>query len=110
MKLTLFILSYLAGLSILAPMGWAATLSSLAESARFDFSVAGIHLSLFAKTVVADEGSRLGTVIEWQDHTHNVEAEQQIEALIDAAVAGLAPEHLGTAELLYVRADLPTAA
>lgn len=27
-----------------------------------------------------------------------------------AAVAGLAPEHLGTAELLYVRADLPTAA
>jgi methyl-accepting chemotaxis protein len=43
---------------------------------------------LLAQGVFGEDGTRLGTVVEWQDHTLNEQAEQQIADLIDAALHG----------------------
>ncbi|MCV6588344.1 MAG: methyl-accepting chemotaxis protein [Marinobacterium sp.] len=43
---------------------------------------------LIANPVLADDGSRLGTVVEWADVTDQLLAEQQIEQLIEQAAQG----------------------
>ena len=67
---------------------WVAGLAGLAGPSQFELRGAGISLHLLAQGVFAEDGERVGTVVEWQDHSQNEEAEQQIAALIEAALRG----------------------
>jgi methyl-accepting chemotaxis protein len=67
---------------------WIEGLADSATTARFDLCRDNISLRLLAQGVFAEDGTRLGTVVEWQDHTLNEIAEQQIADLINAALHG----------------------
>ena len=54
------------------------------------------HFSLSANPVVDASGSRLGTVVEWGDITEQLDAERQVEKLINQALAGELDQRLET--------------
>ncbi|OMH32139.1 methyl-accepting chemotaxis protein [Motiliproteus sp. MSK22-1] len=54
------------------------------------------HFSLSANPVVDESGKRLGTVVEWGDITEQLDAERQIEVLIQQALAGELDQRLET--------------
>ena len=43
---------------------------------------------LIANPIITDDGERMGSVVEWADRTNEVEAERDVSALVDAAIAG----------------------
>ncbi|HEB56851.1 MAG TPA: PAS domain S-box protein [Gammaproteobacteria bacterium] len=63
-------------------------ISRLSKTYSTQVSVGGHTFSLVANPVVDDEGVRLGTAVEWQDITQQLNAEQQVENLIGEAIAG----------------------
>ncbi len=50
--------------------------------------IGGRTFSLVANPVVDEEGIRLGTAVEWQDITQQLNAEKQVDDLINGAIAG----------------------
>jgi methyl-accepting chemotaxis protein len=44
--------------------------------------------NLIANPIITDDGERMGSVVEWADRTDEVEAEQDVNALVEAAIAG----------------------
>ncbi len=50
--------------------------------------IGGRTFSLVANPVVDEEGTRLGTAVEWQDITQQLNAEKQVDDLINGAIAG----------------------
>ncbi len=72
----------------LDPAFHADRLAVLRESQRTELKLASRSFSLVLTPVLGEGGSRLGTVIEWQDRTGEVAIEQEIGDIIDAAVAG----------------------
>ncbi|MGI2257898.1 methyl-accepting chemotaxis protein [Shewanella sp. GXUN23E] len=52
------------------------------------FPVGSRVMGLAASAIIDDEGSRIGTVIEWQDRTAEVAIEREIDAMVDAAGRG----------------------
>jgi methyl-accepting chemotaxis protein len=46
------------------------------------------HMLVTANPVINDEGERLGSVAEWQDRSVEVEIENEVDALVQAALAG----------------------
>ena len=67
---------------------WIAGLAGSDTMSRLELRRNGTSLRLLAQGVFGEDGLRLGTVVEWQDHTLNEQAEQQIADLINAAVQG----------------------
>lgn len=51
-------------------------------------NVGGRNLKIIANPVFDDNSARLGTVVEWVDITEQMDAEKQVENVINAAVAG----------------------
>ncbi|MGZ8172476.1 MULTISPECIES: methyl-accepting chemotaxis protein [Methylobacter] len=57
------------------------------ESLRSQLVIGGRHMSLIASPVNSD-GERIGYVTEWQDRTHEVLIEQEIDQLVQGVKAG----------------------
>ena len=63
-------------------------LKALRETFRGRINVGARSFDLIANPVVAENGARLGTVVEWADVTDQLLAENQIEQLIENASVG----------------------
>lgn len=53
-----------------------------------NIKVADLHFRLIANPILSPSGERLGSVVEWQDRTKEVHAEEEINRLVQAAVNG----------------------
>ena len=71
-------------------------LEKLKSTYNAKISIGDRHFSLTANPVVNEAGRRLGTVVEWVDITEQLDAEQQVEMLIQKAVIGELDERLDT--------------
>ncbi|OMH33574.1 methyl-accepting chemotaxis protein [Motiliproteus sp. MSK22-1] len=71
-------------------------LKELSTSYEGKISIGGSHFSLTASPVVDGNGNRLGTAVEWQDITEQLDAERQVEALIKKAVVGELDDRLNS--------------
>lgn len=47
-----------------------------------------MHFRVTATVITTEQGERLGTVLEWLDRSQEVQAEQDVEAVVQAAVRG----------------------
>jgi methyl-accepting chemotaxis protein len=63
-------------------------LAKLTATHRTQINVGGRSFALAASPVWDDSGGRLGTAVEWLDRTAEVAVESEINALVNAAVAG----------------------
>ncbi len=70
------------------PAVQAGLLSSLSGTHAAALRLGSHHMVVTANPVINEEGARLGTVAEWKDRTAEVEAENEIDALVRAALAG----------------------
>ncbi len=63
-------------------------LANLRGSHRAEIELAGFTFHLTANPVVSEDGTRLGTVVEWKDRTAEVAVEQDVNGIVEAAIAG----------------------
>ncbi|MFC3093398.1 PAS domain-containing protein [Alteromonas sediminis] len=63
-------------------------LGELTTTYQAKIQVGRRHFKLTANPIISESGERLGSVVEWLDRTKEIEAEQEIEALVKAAVHG----------------------
>jgi len=71
-------------------------LSRLSQTYDTQIVVGGHTFSLVANPVVDEEGHRLGTAVEWEDITQQLNAENQVDELIKGAIAGKLDSRLET--------------
>jgi methyl-accepting chemotaxis protein len=74
-----------------------AMLKALTTSHRARIGIGGRSFDLTANPVINENGQRLGTAVEWVDITEQLDAENQIENLIEQAVHGKLDERIDTA-------------
>jgi methyl-accepting chemotaxis protein len=67
-------------------------LSQLTTTHFTELNIGGRSMNLTANPIIDEQGSRLGTVVEWEDRT----AEAKLEHEIDQIVQGAAEGHLDT--------------
>lgn len=60
---------------------------SLASTYKTEISVGGRTFALIANPIVVDS-NRIGTVVEWNDRTAEVEIEREIDTMVEAAASG----------------------
>lgn len=65
-----------------------ALLSRLSSTYKTEIVVGGRTFSLTANPIVGDDGTRLGTVVEWLDRTLEVAIEKEVENIIRSASEG----------------------
>ncbi|MGZ4976464.1 MAG: methyl-accepting chemotaxis protein [Methylobacter sp.] len=63
-------------------------LEKLQGSYKTELVIAGRHMNITASPVNSDAGERIGYVAEWQDRTHEVLIEQEIDQLVQGVKAG----------------------
>jgi methyl-accepting chemotaxis protein len=63
-------------------------LASLSTTHRTQITVGRLTFSLVANPITAENGQRLGTVIEWGDRTAEVGVEKEVAAVVEAAAQG----------------------
>ena len=63
-------------------------LHSLESQRVEEISRAGHTMRVSVSPVADENNQRIGSVFEWKDRTHEVSAEQQLRALVDAAASG----------------------
>ena len=63
-------------------------LARLTQTHKFSLNVGGRTFSATANPVFGDDGERAGTVVEWEDRTVEVSVENEIESIVNAAMAG----------------------
>jgi methyl-accepting chemotaxis protein len=63
-------------------------LVGLTSTLRTELCLGGHHFVQIACPIINGQGERLGTVVEWQDRTAEVDIESEVAGIIDAAVAG----------------------
>lgn len=73
-------------------------LESLNNTYQTRLEVNGHHYSLVANPVITDEGERLGTVLEWNEITHQIKAEAAIASMIQSASNGELSQRLDASE------------
>lgn len=78
------------------PSHQASLLEKLSSAYQAQIQVGRRHFRLTANPILADNGERLGTVVEWLDRTQEVAIEQEIAALVAAAAAGNFGERVST--------------
>lgn len=64
------------------------TISQLRSPTIHDFSKSGFTLRISMTPVSDSSGIRIGTVFEWLDRSNEVEAEMQLQNMVDAAAQG----------------------
>lgn len=65
-----------------------ALIRNLTSTYRADIKVGGRSFRLTANPVLNDKNERLGTVVEWLDRTQEVQAETEVQQLVQAASVG----------------------
>lgn len=70
------------------PAHQAALLARLESTFTSNITVAGRHFRLTANPIIDGNGIRLGNVVEWQDRTIEVIAENEVAKVVDAASRG----------------------
>ena len=70
------------------PAHQASLLARLESTFTSNITVAGQHFRLIASPIIDTNGARLGNVVEWQDRTAEVHAENEIAAVVEAAGQG----------------------
>ncbi|MGZ5029101.1 MAG: methyl-accepting chemotaxis protein [Methylobacter sp.] len=63
-------------------------LENLKEAYSAELIIGGQHINVIASPVINDEGERIGFVAEWQNRTHDILIEQEIEQLVQDVKAG----------------------
>jgi len=63
-------------------------LAALKNTYRTEIRVGGRTFALIANPVFNDDNERIGTIVEWKDRTQEVAAEQEIDRIVESAVAG----------------------
>lgn len=63
-------------------------LEKLQASHKSELVIAGRHMNIIASPVNSDTGERIGYVAEWQDRTHEVLIEQEIDQLVKGVKDG----------------------
>ncbi len=63
-------------------------LANLKGSQRTSMRVGGCHFDLVASPVLDEAGARIGSVVEWNDRTREVEAENEIATIVAAVANG----------------------
>lgn len=63
-------------------------LASLSSKVEADIEVAELHFKVIATPVVDADGKRLGTVAEWDEHTQELRAEEEINRVVSAVLQG----------------------
>ncbi|MCK5639826.1 MAG: HAMP domain-containing protein, partial [Gammaproteobacteria bacterium] len=72
-------------------------LAKLTDTYKTQIVIGGRSFSLVANPVVDAEGKRLGTAVEWNDITEQLDAEEQVAGLINGAVNGELNARINTA-------------
>lgn len=70
-------------------------LSALNSTYKTEINVGGRTFGLTANPIFNDENERLGTVVEWNDRTLEVQVEKEIDNLVGAASAGDLTQRIG---------------
>jgi methyl-accepting chemotaxis protein len=70
------------------PKHQADLLAKLTTTYAADLQIGRRHMRVTANPVITAEGQRVGAVAEWLDRTAEVEAQQEISTLVQAAAAG----------------------
>ena len=97
-----------AGIDIFKPvpcLDWAA-LDGLRDSRTEMLTLGGHTLVLNISPIVDGGGSRLGTVLEWRDRSIGVAAENDVRAVVDAALHGNLQARLPTEGKIGFHANL----
>jgi methyl-accepting chemotaxis protein len=63
-------------------------LAKLSGQHRAKFVAGGKHIGFTASPINDEKGERIGTVVEWLDNTASVQAEQEIDSVVDASLKG----------------------
>jgi methyl-accepting chemotaxis protein len=63
-------------------------LAGFTSTHRAQIQVGKRFFRLIANPIINEQGQRLGSVVEWADRTDEVMAQQEINALVEAAIAG----------------------
>jgi methyl-accepting chemotaxis protein len=63
-------------------------LAKLDGTFRSSLEIGSRYMNIVANPVRNEAGETIGTVVEWQDRTHEVKIEQEIEAIVSAVKAG----------------------
>lgn len=63
-------------------------LKQLTTTYRADMTIGGHAMRIVANPVISEEGTRLGSAVEWSDRTAEVAAEREIDAMVTAAQHG----------------------
>jgi len=63
-------------------------LSKLTDTYQTEIEVGGRTFGLIANPIHAENGDRIGTVVEWNDRTQEVKVEQEVNDMINAAGKG----------------------
>lgn len=63
-------------------------LQELKEPYCSTFNISNLTLNIIATPVIDDDGQRLGTVLEWQDRTSEVQIEDEVAKIVDATANG----------------------
>lgn len=63
-------------------------LANLNATHRAELLIGGRTMRVIASPVFSEEGERLGTVVEWADRTQELDVEQEVQKVVDSALAG----------------------
>ena len=63
-------------------------LDKLSSTYETMIELGGRSLKIVATPVVAEDGERLGTVLEWTDRTQELQVEREVQEVVDSAMAG----------------------
>jgi methyl-accepting chemotaxis protein len=63
-------------------------LAALDKTYSTQITVGGRKFSLIANPISNSDGERIGTVVEWKDRTQEVNIEEEVDSIIDAASKG----------------------
>ncbi|MDP2759713.1 MAG: hypothetical protein Q8O64_04815 [Sideroxyarcus sp.] len=71
-------------------------LASLSTTCRKQIEVGWRTFALAANTAINERGTRLGTALEWKDHTAEVAVEREVEGIVEADAVESLEEHRRT--------------
>ncbi len=63
-------------------------LANLSSTHKAELAIGGRTMQVIASPVFSDDGERLGTVVEWADRTQELAVEQEVQQVVDGALAG----------------------
>ncbi len=63
-------------------------LDNLTSTYETDLEIAGLNFHLVVSPVVGEDGSRIGTVVEWKDETAEKAIEKEVDGIVSAALGG----------------------